>query len=92
MSDCGFNIALLRNVVKLVETQYIYVSIFFSYLLTTFIDCYVNLFFFFLILFRFSKQGKRLSATNKGEYNFECHKNVGNEFKDKWKRYKGGNK
>ena len=36
MSDCGFNIALLRSVVKLVETQ-LYVSIFFSYLLTTFI-------------------------------------------------------
>ena len=48
MSDCGFNIALLRNVVKLVESRdaIIYVSIFFSYLLTTFIDCYVNLFFF----------------------------------------------
>ena len=92
MSDCGFNIALLRNVVKLVETQLYMSQYFFSYLLTTFIDCYaVNLFFFF-ILFRFSKQGKRLSATNKGEYNFECHKNVGNEFKDNWKRYKGGNK
>ena len=47
MSDCGFNIALLRSVVKLVETQlYMSRAIFFSYLLTTFIDCYVNLFFF----------------------------------------------
>ena len=30
--------------------------------------------FFFFILFRFSKQGKRLSATNKGEYNLNAIK------------------
>ena len=59
MSDCGFNIALLTNVVKLVETQ-LYVSIFFSYLLTTFIDCYVNLFFLLLYPFQVLQARKTL--------------------------------
>ena len=46
MSDCGFNIALLRNVVKLVETQLNMSQYFFLTCLRPFLDCSVIRFFF----------------------------------------------